>query len=95
MNRSKLIFGAAVCLIASIGAFATAKNTTFTAVWYQNTSGVCLPAQAEICEPGEAFCNDVLVDPDATGVPSLITQIYAAPKANPAQGCLQPYTKAE
>lgn len=74
---------AAVLVLATFGAFATAKNTVLDQVFYDN-GPACVEARATVCEyTGSPACAVEVFNLDETT--SLgIQQIYAAQSANPA-----------
>ncbi|MGX5816764.1 hypothetical protein ACWKWU_01125 [Chitinophaga lutea] len=82
MNKTKLFSGLAVLLFATIGAFATAKQTSFAQVFYQSGAS-CLSAQATPCPNIGAPDCVILVQPD-NGAPALTTQAFATPDCQTA-----------
>jgi hypothetical protein len=92
MKNSKIFAGLSVILLGSAAAFATAKQTALSTVYYNDPSnqGKCAIAEAEICQAGSANCIvQVTLDGGATFLSA--RQIYSGFVANAP--CATPYTK--
>lgn len=91
MNTSKFFLGLALILFATIGAFATAKNTVLAPVFYEDALGICLPGDATPCGPiGSRDCVVSVVDA-GTSLPVGPFQIFDAQDI--LGNCIDPYDR--
>jgi len=88
---------AAVLVFAGASAFATAKTTRLTQVWYETSPGTgCTLVQANVCGPvNQPNCVQPLFDLSGSSL-GISSQIFAAPinTTTPVlNGCTQPYDR--
>src|SRR5690606_12344717 len=90
LHMKKNLLGAAVLLFATIGAFATAKNTSLATVCYEDSTRGCIQAIAQPCDNLNGECVKPVFDLEDGTTYLGDFQIYASHSANPLI-CSQPY----